>query len=172
MRKVNSKSIYILLFFIGIIQGHAKAHENDSILFLNQDLKQIFDSFPYGKDIASIDVLFYTIGKNHYLMLHGQPQHEPYKSKGYFLYKNYILSYYGMDDKIAARFINLNLLQANDTTNFKRIASDWDILPLFFKINKRQKLIEFTPNKKHSNKLHKILLNEKLVEDPPPPPPY
>ena len=179
MRKVNSKIFCFLCISIFLLKSTTKARnaniagKEESNLFYNNNLKMIFDNLQVDTTYfnkPTILILFYKMDSINYLMIQEIPQHDPFKSRGYFLYKNYILSFYDIGEKSSERFLNIELLHTNDTVGFKKNYYDWDVPPHFYKICNQTTFVEFMPNKQHIYELNDLLLKKGLTTPPPPPP--
>ena len=178
MQKVSSKKITIpavlavIALTLCLSCGRGKEKENNTFFF-NNNLKTIIDTFPAEPDTTIIYMVFYEIEDKQYLKLQEMPQYDPFRNKGYYRYKNLILAYTGLDDTLAGKFINLDLLNLDkqDTSSFKKEIWDWDVGPYEYKITGKGSFIPFKPDTIHSDILYEMFLEKGIVRLPPPPPP-
>ena len=118
-------------------------------------------------------MIFYEIEDKQYLELQEIPQYDPFRNKGYYRYKNFMLAYTGLDDTLAGKFINLDLLNLDkqDPSTYQEKFWIWDVGPYDYKITGKGSFIRFKPDSLHDNKLYHLLLKAGIVFLPPPPPP-
>ena len=168
--------LWIIIFTSFLLQIQARGEENlpvkNACLQSIIDEKEKQDIYAPNKKVV-FAFIFYKVNSDKFVAIQEVPGYSRKKIKGYCELKDCLLTYYGINDTLATRFINWQFTHdtnvLNNYMNFDDMDGNWDKPNDVYRI-RNDSLALYEPSKKHIEALSDLLIEHGIRQQPPPVP--